>query len=153
MWLNAWVPPPPEAFWSSIEHGRLHHGTDTERAIEWQRLKAQGVRQGLPDILLCHQAKMAAIELKFGKNSLRFAQKYFRDAWLANGGIHVEARSIVELDEKLRFAGFDIPRSMSIAALEHDTALAIPEKKKKPRVWREPPVSDGGTLLEEVLAE
>ncbi len=131
MYLAAVVPLPPEAFWSSIEHGRVHKGTDLERAIEWGQLKAKGIKTGLPDVILIWCMKFVAIELK-ATTAMRPAQKAFRDAWLANGGVHIEARSVVEVDAALRSAGLPIPRSMGIAAMGHDAALSVaPQAKRK----------------------
>lgn len=135
MYLDKVVPAPPEAMWSSIEHGRLHRGTDEERAREWQRLKAQGVKTGLFDAEIAWR-NIIAIELKWGKNTLSSDQRKMRDAWVNNGGKHIEARSVVEVDAALRALGLPVPRSMQIYAAEQDAALSQPEKRpRRARTW------------------
>jgi hypothetical protein len=155
LYLNAFVPAPPEAFWSSLEHGRLHAGDDQQRMIEWQRMRAQGVRQGLPDAILVWCFKHVAFELK-ATTTMRPAQKLFRDAWRRNGGIHIEARSIVEVDTALRAAGLPVPRSMAIVAANHDAALSVPApaKKRSARLWSEEDLAEAGKRrLDEFIGE
>ena len=135
MYLKAALPPPPTAFFSAIEHGRLHTGDEYQRMKEWQRMKGQGVKQGLCDLFIIAWGRFIAVELK-KTTGLSDAQKAFRDACQANGQAHVVCRSVVELDAALRAIGLPIPRSMALAAMSHDAALSVPEPTRKPRAPR-----------------
>jgi hypothetical protein len=156
MYLKAALPPPPEAIWSAIEHGRMHHGSDEERAREWGRLKAKGVKVGLPDVFGVWCFKFFAIELKAGRNDTSAAQDQFAAAWRANGGLYFVCRSVAEVDAALRSMSLPVHRSMAIAAAGHDAALSVPAPAKKDRArrWREQDLAeDGKRRLEEFLDE
>lgn len=149
LYLNAAWPKPPEGFWSSLEHGRKHHGTDLERAIEWNRMKAQGIHTGLPDVICLGWNLLVALELKVGKNTTRIAQDHFASACHANGFSYFVCRSVVEVDEALRRVGLPIPRSMALAAQGHDAALAMPDDKprRRGRNWDRLPSGDEAAAL------
>lgn len=128
MYLDKALPSP--AFWSAIEHGRKHAGTDQQRMREWQHMKAQGVKTGLSDVMIWYLGKFLAPECKAGKNGTQPAQDVFRDAMLANRFSYRVIRSVAELDRYLRDEGIPIPRSLEILAMSYDAALAIPEATK-----------------------
>lgn len=130
MFLNEALPAP--AFWSSIEHGQKLSGDKVQRARQWGRLKAQGIKTGLADIFIWWSGKFIGVELKVGDNDTSDAQDDFADAMRDNGFQCHTIRSVIALDELLRQVGMDIPRSMQIAAAGHDAALTQPEKLKKP---------------------
>ncbi len=158
MYMRDAIPPPPEAFWTAIEHGRLHAGDMDARAIEWQRMQGQGVKKGLPDLMLWWKRTFVGIELKVGPNKPSDEQLTFGTAMVTNGFHYEVARSVCQLDGKLREIGFDIPRSMMIAAEGHDAALSmpVPQKIKPPRKPRAPRASPGriraiGKLRQRIL--
>jgi hypothetical protein len=149
---------PPPAVHSAIEHARRFDGTPQQRMAQAAFWKAQGVLPGIADYLLWAQGKCVAIELKHGYNKPTEAEKTFGQAMIANGFDWFAAWSVREVDERLREIFPDLPRSMAIAAAEHDAALSVPEKPKKARRWREPPsgeeaAAESERRLEEWLAE
>ena len=136
---------PITARWSSIEHGRQHSGDATQRAREWQRLKAQGVATGLPDVMIWNGKDFFAIELKAGKNGLTDAQKGWRDFLWSSGQHYIECRSVVDLHDYLTTHGLiDIAPTHRHHAEAHDRALAEPEKAKKPARPAKPRVTKKG---------
>jgi len=123
---------PITARWSSIEHGRQHSGDATQRAREWERLKSQGVKTGLADLMIWHCKDFFAVELKAGANGLTEAQKGWRDFFWASGQHYIECRSVVELHDYLVTHGLiDIAPIHRHHAEAHDRALAEPEKPKR----------------------
>ena len=128
----------PEPGWySSLEHGRVHHGTPEQRAREWTKLAAQGVKQGLPDIAIWHCGKFIGIELKALKNKPTEAQVAFAAAMAANQFFAFTIRSVVELHDCLLECGVPVVPSMRIEAMRHDAQLSVPEVKK-PRATGKP---------------
>ena len=128
MYLANGLPPP--GFWSSVEMGRLHAGTPEQRMHEWTRLAAQGVKVGLPDIMIWYMGRFIGVELKAGRNKSSDPQRTFAAAMRNNGFVVHEIRSIVGLHEALEFEGVPVLPSMRIAALHHDAALSVPVKKR-----------------------
>jgi hypothetical protein len=62
-----------------------------------QKLKAEGVRRGTPDLFFCLPAgRIAWLEMKAGKNGLEKEQKDFRDRVLALDHLWAMARSVNE---------------------------------------------------------
>lgn len=152
MYLNQALPPP--LFYSAIEHGRKHGGDDFQRAKEWSRLKAQGVKTGLADIFIWAPRRFIAIELKAGKNDTSDKQDQFAAAMVANAHHYHVVRSVAELDVILRIYAPILP-SMRIAALGYDAELSAPEKvvlKKGGGGYRPPKPRANPTALRKLAA-
>lgn len=126
---------PEPCTYSAIEHGRKHSGTQAQRAREWMRLKAQGVKAGVFDLIILAPGKFIGCELKAGKNTLSEAQQDWAKATAANSvdGSHVALviRSILGLHDALVGIGILIQPSMRILAMSYDACLSVPEKPKK----------------------
>ena len=131
MYLDVALPAP--GFYTAIEHGRMHTGTPEQRAREWGRLKAQGVKTGLSDLMVWHVGKFIAPEAKVGKNDTSEAQDSFGNAMRANGFEHFVFRSVVELHDGLVARGVPIQSALRILAASHDACLATPEPARKGR--------------------
>ena len=131
MYLDAALPPP--GWFSAIEHGRKHHGTEQQRMAEWSRLRAQGVKVGISDILVMYLGELIGVELKVGKNEPSKNQTDFGEMMEANGFKWRVIRSVCELHDWLVYLGIPIARSMFLAAVAHDAALAQPEALKPRR--------------------
>lgn len=131
MYLNAVLPAP--GFWSAIEHGRKHGGTDEQRAREWQRLKAQGVKTGLADLFIWYRGQFIAPEAKVGDNRPSDAQQRFGAAMHANGFTWFAFWSVVELHDRLVALGVPIAPEMRKLAAHHDATLAAPEPTRPRR--------------------
>lgn len=121
----------PPATFTAIEHGRRHTGTKQQRAREWQRLKGQGVKAGVFDLIVLAPGLFIGCELKAGKNTLSPEQEKFAAATVANGHHALVIRSILDLHDSLIRLGLDIAPSMRILAMSYDACLSVPEKKKK----------------------
>jgi hypothetical protein len=81
MWLA------PGVVWSSVDHGITFRGDKWQRINEWQRLKARGVKEGVPDIpLILWQGVLASIELKDAGKDADPEQLAFGAAIVAQGG-------------------------------------------------------------------
>jgi hypothetical protein len=137
MYLTAALP--RGAFFSAIEHGRMHHGTPEQRAREWSRLKAQGVAAGLADIFIWVGGRFIAIELKAGDNTTSEGQEVFARAMQANGFACHTVRSVAALHDILAAAGVPVQPQHRQIAEGHDASLAqilVPKKKRAPRPAR-----------------
>lgn len=127
--------------WVSIDHGVKLGGTPQQRANQWARMKARGIRPGVEDVQLLHKKDFFAIELKVGANGLSDAQRQRRDAVWANGQYYVVGRSVVAVFEYLELANVPFRRGALEAAQGHDRALAVEQSPKlkrptKPRTTR-----------------
>lgn len=132
----------PDLWFTAIEHGRHHKGTAAERAREWQRLAAQGVRQGLGDMLLMPaNSPVLWLELKAGANKQTQAQYTMQRDMQDRGHHYVVIRSAEQLGEALERHGIPLAAGWRIAAQIHDAALDTPAKghNKPPRLARARP--------------
>ena len=89
--------------------------------------KAQGVFPGIADIVVWGPGLCCGIELKVKGNKPTPAEIAFGEAMHACGHHWFAAWSVVEVDAGLRRVGFNLARSMAIAAQGHDLALTVPE--------------------------
>jgi hypothetical protein len=125
MYLDAALPAP--GWWSSVDHAKkqsVQAGT---------RQKARGIRRGLPDVMIWYRGMFLGIELKVGRGDTSEAQDGFAAAMRANGFGCETARSVLDVDTLLRALQVPVLPSMRIAAMNHDAALALPQKAPKPR--------------------
>lgn len=122
---------PAPGWYSAIEHGRPHSGTPEQRAREWGRLAAQGVKAGIPDMDIRYLALVIGVELKAGKNKQSPAQLKTEAAFIANGCEYWVIRSVTELHDRLVAHLVPVPPSFRVMAMDYDARLAVPEPKKK----------------------
>ena len=134
LYLRAGLIPP--AFFSAIEHARRFQGDPVERMKQAAWWKAQGVLPGIADIVVWGPGLCCGIELKVKGNKPTPAEIAFGEAMHACGHHWLAAWSVVEVDAGLRRIGFNLARSMAIAAQGHDLALTVPEAASKPRAPR-----------------
>ena len=127
MYLTKALPLP--GWFTAIEHGRKHTGTKEQRAREWQRLAAQGVKKGIPDMEI-HDLGYIGVELKVGADQSG-AQSKVEAAIVANGGTYWLVRSVVTLHDNLVGHGVPVRPSFRVLAMQYDAVLAQPEKKGK----------------------
>ncbi|MCC6574489.1 MAG: hypothetical protein IT462_11935 [Planctomycetes bacterium] len=124
-------------WFTAIEHGRRHHGTVEQRAREWQHLAAQGVKQGIGDLLVLAPGFCCFIELKAGANKQSEAQHAFQAVMAALGHGYSVVRSVEQLGEALSERGIPLAPNWRLAAQHHDAALdgepKPARKQSKPR--------------------
>ena len=125
----------PPCWFTSVEHGRKHAGTPQQRAAEWTRLKGQGVKAGIGDMLVLAPGYALWLELKAGANTQSDAQLAMQNAMAFLGHGYSVVRSVEQLVDVLEAHG--IP-------LRHDGMLAVPAARKvvrtaKPRAEKPTP--------------
>jgi hypothetical protein len=114
----------PGLKFTAIEHGRKHTGTAEQRAREWQALAAQGLRQGLGDMLLMPPHSPGLwVELKHGANKQTPAQRAMQDDMEAIGWGYVVCRSVEALGHQLALRGIPLAIGWQITAMRHDALL------------------------------
>jgi hypothetical protein len=134
MFLDEYLLPP--AYYTAIEHGRKHAGTEKQRAAEWQRLKAKGVKAGLPDLMVWLPGRhFTAIELKAGRNTTSDMQDAFCDAITHLGHKYVVCRSIYEIGQMLALDE-SLATGWLNEAVRHDAALARETPPKRFRATK-----------------
>lgn len=127
---SAYIDPP--TWWSAIEHGRRHHGTDIQRAAEWGRMKAQGVKPGIADMMFQRAGFTLWVEFKAGTNRQTPVQRQFEAAQNAIGNGYVVVRTLGHMGDALAEAGFGLGLGWQLAAWRYDAELAAiaPAKKR-----------------------
>lgn len=121
----------PPCWFTSIEHGRKHAGTAEQRAAEWTRLQAQGVKAGIADVLVLAPGYALWLELKAGANQQSDAQLAMQNAMAFLGHGYVVVRSVEQLVDVLEKHGIPLLAGARVAALRHDGMLAAPAKVAK----------------------
>lgn len=128
----------PGLWFSAIEHGRRHSGDAAQRAREWQRLAAQGLRPGLGDMLVIPAGPVLWVECKVGSNGQSDAQRTMQRDMEERGHGYVVIRSVEQLGEELEARGIPLAPGWRVAAMHHDAALdgeaPVRKRPRKPRV-------------------
>lgn len=123
----------PDLQFTAIEHGRHHKGTAEQRAREWQALAAQGVRQGLGDLLLMPPHSPGLwVELKHGTNKQTPAQHAMQRDMEAIGWGYVVVRSVEHLGDELARRGVALAAGWQLRAQHHDAALDVEPPRRRP---------------------
>jgi len=130
MFLDAHLPAP--ATWTAVNKGVLLAGDDQQRMRTAQRLKAQGVKNGIEDVMIWHGKDYFAVELKTATGRLSEAQETRAKAVEANGQRYGVFRSVEGLYHYLKAYGVPFERSALIAAMHHDAALSVPHVVGRP---------------------
>lgn len=131
MLLGAHLAPP--CWFTSVEHGRKHAGTPQQRAAEWTRLQAQGVKAGIGDMLVLAPGYALWLELKAGANTQSDAQLAMQNAMTALSHGYAVVRSVEQLVDVLEQHGIPLHAGARVAALRHDGMLAVPVARKPAR--------------------
>ena len=126
----------PPCWFSSIEHGRKHAGTQQQRAAEWTRLKAQGVQAGIGDTLILAPGYALWLELKSAIGRQSEAQLAMQHAMTALGHGYAVVRSVEQLVDALEQHGIPLHAGARVAALRHDGMLAVPVAHKPARATK-----------------
>lgn len=121
----------PPCWFTSIEHGRRHHGTAEQRAREWQKLAVAGVKQGVADVLILAPGYAFMVELKSATGRQSDAQLAMQQAMAALGHGYAVVRSVEQLVDVLEQHGITLLAGARVAALRHDGMLAAPAKVAK----------------------
>lgn len=99
---------PPDAAWFHCPNGGHRH------PVVAAKLKAQGVKPGVPDVCIVWGGRAIFIELKAHKGSLSDLQKAMQTRLVLSGAIVFDiARSVDEVEGFLR--GVGIPLSATVA--------------------------------------
>jgi len=99
----------------------------SRNVVEAVNLKRQGLKAGVPDILLCHRGRMVGLELKAKDGRLSEAQN-LTFARLRDAGIRVEVAR--DYDEALRrIADMGIP--LKHVETTHDVASVFREETRR----------------------
>jgi len=134
MLLGAHLAPP--CWFTSVEHGRKHAGTPQQRAAEWTRLQAQGVKAGIGDMLILAPGYALWLELKSAIGRQSEAQLAMQQAITALGHGYAVVRSVEQLVGVLEQHGIPLHAGARVAALRHDGMLAVPAAVKPARTAR-----------------
>lgn len=122
----------PPTYWTAIEHGRQHHGTKEQRAREWERLKAQGVKTGVADFLLQRRGLSLWQELKVDTEQSG-PQEAFEAEQLAIGNGYEIARTVTQFGENCEKHGIALKPGWRVKAGLHDLELAAAQPPPKVR--------------------
>lgn len=126
----------PPCWFSSVEHGRKHAGTPQQRAAEWTRLQAQGVKAGIGDMLILAPGFALWLELKAGVNKQSDAQLAMQIAMAALSHGYALVRSVEQLVDVLEQHGIPLLAGARVAALRHDGMLAVAVARKPARATK-----------------
>jgi len=129
MFLTSHLMPP--CWFTAIEHGRKHTGTAEQRAREWQHLQAQGVKQGVADVLVLAPGFAFMAELKAGANKQSPAQVEMQRVMDTMQHGYAVCRSVEQLGEALERHGIPLAPNWRLAAMHHDAALDVPKPTRK----------------------
>ncbi len=98
---------PRASYWCAIPNGAVLAGDKASRGRQMNRLKRTGLKPGAPDLIIIHDGRLLAIELKAGTGKLSEAQATTSDAIVASGGAYTVARSVDEVEAFL--TSLDVP--------------------------------------------
>jgi hypothetical protein len=141
MFLDSHLPEP--CWFTAIEHGRKHSGTAEQRARQWQHLKAQGVKQGVADLLILSPGFAMMVELKAAANKQSPAQMAMQQAMARLNHGYSVVRSVEQLGETLQDNGIPLAPAWRLKAQLHDAALdgEAPTRKKPARKFQGKPTA------------
>jgi hypothetical protein len=98
-WLAANM---PSASWfTATANGAYLGGDKRRRMIQSARLKRTGVKNGTPDIIICHDGRFLSIEMKCEGETLSDVQMEVEDAIAIAGGGYAVCRSLADVVETL----------------------------------------------------
>lgn len=103
---------PQDATWFAVPNGGFR------KLRTAQKLKAEGVRPGVADIIIIWKGRAFAIELKTPHGRQSPAQKEWAENFTLAGGVYHVARSVDEVEGLLNAAGVPLQaRTKRVAAL------------------------------------
>ena len=106
---------PRASYWCAIPNGAVLAGDKASRGRQMNRLKRTGLKPGAPDLIIIHDGRIIAIELKAGAGRLSEAQSTACDLIVAAGGAYTVARSIDEVEAFL--VSFEVPLRTRLLAV------------------------------------
>jgi hypothetical protein len=112
----------PPARWWHTPNGSLRN-----KAVA-AKLKAAGVKPGVPDIMMFWPGHNAAIELKSPDGVLDIAQHAFAEQWIRAGNLYAIAQGVDDVETALRFWGAPLRATQ----LRTGTPLIAAEPKDLP---------------------
>lgn len=119
-----------DTYWTAVDAGQ---GAMNIRA--GQLRKARGVKAGVPDIIVVHNATFHGIELKTEKGRTSDTQSYAHEQIRAAGGRVCICRSVADVEVALRH--WFVPlKATTLTAQERDARLAVAPKPAKAKAAR-----------------
>ena len=99
---------PPGTMWTTVGHGGmpLHPRTAS-------RLKKQGLKPGIPDVLVVHQGRVIFVEIKRPGGRLSPTQKAMHERITSAGAVVTTCHSV---DEVEAFLGMLMPLAARVSA-------------------------------------
>jgi len=92
----------PKCSWfCAVPNGSVLAGDKKRRGMQMNRLKKTGLIVGAPDLILCHDGRFLAIELKLPKTKLTDSQEIVEDAITLAGGGFAVCRSLDDVKRQL----------------------------------------------------
>lgn len=92
---------PHASWWTATANGAFLGGDKRRRMIQSARMKRTGVKNGTPDLIICHAGRFLSIELKAGKGKQTDDQRAVEDAIALAGGGYAVCRSIADVADAL----------------------------------------------------
>lgn len=93
---------PRASWWTATANGAFLGGNKTRRAIQSNRMKRTGVKNGTPDIIICHNGRFLSIELKTPGGKQTDSQMAVEDQINIAGGAYALCRSVAGVETVLR---------------------------------------------------
>lgn len=93
---------PYTSWYTATANGAWLGGDKRRRMIQASRLKRTGVKPGTPDLIICHDGRFLAIELKMPGETLTDKQMVAEDQIAIAGGGFAVARSLEDVEARLR---------------------------------------------------
>lgn len=129
-WLT--IALPPEVLWTAVDHGSHFSSADPDAGMrQWARLKARGVKTGIPDLHFWWNGVYLAVELKTGDGRANDTQGMWLDRLRRNGFRGEIAYTLEDLDRHLREAGF--PVQWALPPVAPKPAAGPKKRTSKPR--------------------
>lgn len=99
---------PSASWWTATANGAFLGGrTKLDRIKQWKRMERTGIKQGTPDLIICHEGRFLSIELKQEGEFATDAQNQVEDRIAIAGGGYAVCRSIEDVEQTL--IGWGVP--------------------------------------------
>lgn len=92
---------PRASYWCAIPNGAVLAGDKASRGRQMNRLKRTGLKPGAPDLIVLHDGRLLAIELKASAGKVSEAQAKTCDTIVNAGGGYTVARSVDDVERYL----------------------------------------------------
>jgi hypothetical protein len=105
----------PDIVWFAVPNGGIRPGVTVERngvtktfSKEGRKLKQEGVKSGVADLVFLWKGRMICIEMKNKKGYQFKEQKEFEQAVILAGGVYTVCRSVKEVEDFLDTLGIPL---------------------------------------------